>query len=397
MNTPENKKVLIGVTGSIAAYKTIDIAKKFEELGFEIRIVLSKSAENYVSATALRALFPKKVFLHNQEFGEQDDILHITLAKWADCILIAPATANTIAKLSHGLADCLLSNIWLASTAKKIIAPAMNMVMLENIATQQNLENLVNKGVSIVSPEFGKQACGDVGYGRLANVNQIVDTVKYIDIEKIFLGKTFVITAGGTREKLDPVRYLSNYSSGKMGFALAKIASLMGAKVHLISTVNFEEPIPSISIHKVESAKEMMHASLKFASHADYFIGAAAVSDYSPKLISSQKIKKTQETIELELIKNLDIIKEVKAKFPKIKVIGFAAETENFETHALQKLKTKNIEAIALNDVSDGKAFGEDYNALKVFTKSGNKFEIEKDTKENIAILLLNSLLAQNL
>lgn len=396
MNAHANKKILIGVCGSIAAYKTIDIAKKFEELGFEIKIVLSKSAENYVSVNTFRALFPKKIFLHDQEFGEQDDILHITLAKWADCILIAPATANTIAKLSHGLADCLLSNIWLASTAKKIIAPAMNMAMLENITTQQNLENLTNKGVSIISPEFGKQACGDVGPGRLANVNQIVDTVKYIDIEKIFLGKTFVITAGGTREKLDPVRYLSNYSSGKMGFALAKIASLMGANVHLVTTVNFEDMPSSISIHKVESANEMLDASLKLASHADYFIGAAAVSDYCPNLTHAQKIKKTQENIQLELIKTPDIIKEIKAKFPTTKVIGFAAETENFETHALQKLQNKNIDAIALNDVSDGKVFGQDYNALKVFTKSGNKFEIEKDTKENVAILLLNSLLAQN-
>lgn len=392
MNSKKIRKILIAVTGSIAAYKVVDIAKSLEELGYELKIVLSKSAENYVSTTTLRALFPKKIFSHNQEFGEQDDILHITLAKWADCILIAPATANTIAKLSYGLADCLLSNIWLASTAKKIIAPAMNMVMLENIATQQNLENLTNKGVSIVSPEFGMQACGDVGYGRLANVNQILDAVKYIDIEKIFLGKILVITAGGTREKLDPVRYLSNYSSGKMGFALAKIAAHMGAKVHIISTVNFEDLTPSVSVHKVESAKEMLDSSLKLAAHADYFIGAAAVSDYAPKIMSMQKIKKTQESINVECVKNPDIIKEVKAKFPKVKVVGFAAETEYFEAHALQKLSTKNIDAIALNDVSDGKVFGEDHNALKVFTKSGNKFEIERDTKENVAVKLLSLL-----
>ena len=385
-------KILIGVCGSIAAYKAIDIAKKFEELGFAIKIVLSKSAENYVSENTLRALFPKKVFLHNQEFGDSDDILHITLAKWADYILVAPATANTIAKLSCGLADCLLSNIWLACTAKKIIAPAMNMTMLENITTQQNLKNLIKQNITVILPEFGKQACGDVGLGRLANINQIIDAVKYIDISCNLIGKTIVITAGGTREKIDPVRYISNYSSGKMGLALAKIAGLMGAKVHLITTVDFDNVAPSVSIHKIESAQEMLKESLKLAENSDYFVGAAAVSDYTPKMRSSQKIKKTQENLEFELVKTPDIIKEVKAKFPKITVVGFAAETENFEANALKKLKTKTFDFIALNDVSNGNVFGQDYNALKVFHQDGTMFEIARDTKENVALQLLSLL-----
>lgn len=377
--------IVIGVTGSIAAYKSIELAKLLIENGFEIKIILSASAADFVSPLTLRSLFPGKVYLYNDDLEENDEMLHINLAKAAEMILIAPASANIIGKIANGLADCLLSTICLASEAPILLAPAMNKVMWENKFVQDN----ISKFNYIIGPSSGIQACGDIGFGRMSEPHEILEYIKNFNIKKIFNNQKIIITAGPTHEKIDPVRYISNYGSGKMGYALAKIANKMGAEVTLISGPTILEAPIGVNLIKVESSNEMYEASIEAAKNCDIFIGAAAVADYSLIEYSKQKIKKTDKNLNLILKENLDIIASIKKKYQDIFVVGFAAETNDFLKYGLAKLESKNLDMIAINDVSNGKVFGKDYNELHVITKGKDENIIPKNTKDQVAKELL--------
>lgn len=381
-------KIIIGITGSIAAYKAIDLAKLLIDEGFEIEIILSKSAADFISPLTLRSLFPGKIHLWDEALGKRDEMLHITLAKAADLVLIAPASANMISKLANAQASCLLSTICLATKAPILLAPAMNKVMWENELVQAN----VQKFKYIIGPARGMQACGDDGFGRMVEPVDIVEYIKAFNIKKILHGKKIVITAGPTIEPIDPVRFISNYSSGKMGYALAKAAQNMGAEVTLISGPTSLTPPNMVRRVNVLSAEDMLQASLDHAKNSDIFIGVAAVADYTPKVYAKEKIKKTSGDLSLELKYNPDIITIIKEKFPEVFVVGFAAETENFNEYGLKKLNDKNLDMIAINDVSYGKAFGHDSNELHVITKDKKYYFIERATKNKIAHQLLGLL-----
>lgn len=378
-------KIIIGVTGSIAAYKTIDLAKLLIEDGFEIEIILSKSAADFVSPLTLRSLFPGKVYLWDETLGKGDEMLHIALAKAADLVLIAPASANMISKLANAQASCLLSTICLATKAPILLAPAMNKAMWENEFVQDNIKKLKH----IIGPAEGMQACGDEGLGRMVEPNKIVEYIKFFNTDKILQGKKIVITAGPTVEPIDPVRFLSNYSSGKMGYALAREAQNMGAEVTLISGPTSLITPSMVNKIDVMSANDMMQASLNHAKNSDIFIGTAAVADYTPNVYTQEKIKKASGDLVLKLKYNPDIITIIKKEFPKVFVVGFAAETNNFNDYGLKKLDNKNLDMIAINDVSGGKAFGHDYNELHVVAKDKKYHFIEQSTKDEIAHQLL--------
>lgn len=378
-------KIIIGITGSVAAYKSIEIAKLLLENSFEIEVVLSKSAAEFVSPLTLRSLFPGKIYLWDDALGKNDEMLHISLAKSADLIIIAPASANMISKLVNAQADCLLTTLCLASKAPIIVAPAMNKIMWENEFVRANVAKLKY----IIGPASGQQACGDNGFGRMVEPSEIVEYIKSFFVKKILQNKRIVITAGPTLESIDPVRFISNYSSGKMGYALAKKAQDMGAEVTLISGPT---SIPSVKVTNfisVESTHEMLQASLDYAKNCDIFIGAAAVSDYTPQIFTKEKIKKNSDTLSLSLKKNPDIIATIKQEFSNIFVVGFAAETNNLEDYGLKKLKDKNIDMIAINDVSENKVFGQEFNELHVINSDKQRSLIKRAPKEEVASQLL--------
>jgi phosphopantothenoylcysteine decarboxylase/phosphopantothenate--cysteine ligase len=325
-------------------------------------------------------------------------MLHITLAKSANLILIAPASANIIAKLSHASADCLLSTLCLATEAQIIVCPAMNKIMWDNTLVQKNIAVLKKTGMHIVGPVHGEQACGDIGFGRMIDPTEIIKYCQNLTLPKIsqvLQGKKIIITAGPTREKIDPVRFLSNHSSGKMGYAIAQVAYFMGAEVVLITGPTALAKPSYIKIIQVESCEEMLAAVKSVANQADIFIGCAAVADYKPKNTSDQKIKKQHNKLTLELLKNTDIISNIKNSYPKLFCVGFAAETDHIRENGLIKLKQKNLDMIAINDVSQGQVFDQDTNELHVFIKNQEYHHIRRDCKNIIAEYLLK-IIAQN-
>jgi phosphopantothenoylcysteine decarboxylase/phosphopantothenate--cysteine ligase len=377
--------ILLGVSGSIAAYKSIELAKLLLEHNFDIEIVLSRSAAEFVSPLTLRSIFPGKVYLHDDLLGERDKMLHISLAKAADLVLIAPASANMIAKIANGYADCLLSNICLATQVPIIIAPAMNKIMWENKLVQENIDKLEY----IIGPASGVQACGDVGLGRMLEPVEILKQIKNFYLDKIFEGKKILITAGPTVENIDPVRFISNHSSGKMGYAIAETALKMGAEVTLISGPTALKIPSGVNFIQVTSADEMLKASIEHAPNSDIFISTAAVTDYKVEKTLTHKLKKKSEILHLSLTPNPDILKHIKQNFPQIFAVGFAAETNNFEEYGLKKLNDKKLDMIAINDVSNGKVFGQNFNELHIITKDKKQHFLAKTTKKQISQQLL--------
>lgn len=377
--------IILGISGSIAAYKSIDLAKSFIEKGYDVKIVLSSSAEDFISPLSLRSLFPNKVYLHNEALGPQDEMLHISLAKEADLILIAPASANTIAKLANGYADCLLSTICLASEAPIMLAPAMNKIMWENKFVQNNIAKFKH----IIGPASGKQACGDDGFGRMLEPEEIIEHVQNFYTYKSLQNKKIIITAGPTIERIDPVRFISNDSSGKMGYALAKMALRMGADVTLISGPCALTPPNGVNLVKVTSANEMLEATLEHAKNQDILIASAAVADYKPMTYEEDKLKKLSKNLNIQMTLNPDILASIKQKFPHIFAVGFAAETSNFKEYGIKKITDKKIDMIAINDVSNDQVFGKDHNELHVITKDKKEHFIKRNTKDNIAQSLL--------
>jgi phosphopantothenoylcysteine decarboxylase/phosphopantothenate--cysteine ligase len=401
------KRILLGISGGIAAYKAADLVRRLKDRGAEVRVILTPAASEFITPLTLQALSGNPVGQSLLDPAAEAAMGHIELARWADLILVAPASADVIARITHGMANDLLTTCILACAAPLAVAPAMNQQMYKNIATQNNLATLISREIHILGPAAGEQACGDVGPGRMLEPLQIVDAV--IDIfantaqasaenAKPLAGSSFVITAGPTREAIDPVRFISNHSSGKMGFALAQAAADLGATVTLISgPVQLTTP-QGVRRIDVVTAEEMHQAALNEAQNHHIFIGCAAVADYRVAEVSTQKIKKTDDTddMQLRLVKNPDIIASVAALTQNRPfTVGFAAETEQVEHYARLKLAKKNLNLICANDVSvPNQGFNADQNALTVFSAT-QVFQLPLQSKTALSNALISLIYEQ--
>ena len=385
MNTLMNKRIILGVSGSIAAYKSPDIVRRLQDLGAEVRVILTSGGREFVSERSLQTVSKNKVHDNLWDSEAELSMGHIELAKWADVVIIAPASANTIAKLCHGKADDLLSTVILATSASVMVAPSMNQQMYASLAMKDNLKLLQKRGVRIIDPGFGEQACGDVGEGRLAEVSEIARQTAELFQNNTLGGKRVLITVGSTIEAIDPVRFLSNHSSGKMGMALAYASIQAGAETTLvIGSISVDVEKRSKTIF-VTSANEMHEAVMANIHDQDLFISCAAVADYRPTKVSPNKIKKTSNEKTIELVANKDILSDVCQLKDKPICIGFAAETENYLNNANQKLKNKNCDAIILNDVSNSEiGLKSDDNEVYFITRNGSE-KINKNSKRIIA------------
>ena len=372
-----DKKILIGITGGIAAYKTIELIRLLKTARAEVRVAMTPAAEAFVTPLTLQAISGNAVSTSLLDPQAELAMGHIELAKWADLVVIAPATADFIARLRIGMGNDLLSTICLATASPILLAPAMNQQMYKRSIVQENLQNLTEQGVSIIGPNAGFQACGDVGKGRMSEPSEIFQAIEdHFSQSQDLADLSVVITAGPTREAIDPVRYLSNHSSGKMGFAIAEAFAKRGAKVTLIAgPVNLATP-QNVSRIDVISAQQMAEQAVGFAQKNAIFIGCAAVADYRVEQVAEQKIKKTDDNDELtlKLVKNPDIIATV-AHLNENRpfVVGFAAETQNVADYAKDKLQRKILDLICANDVSGGQVFGQDQNTLHLFWQNGEK------------------------
>ncbi len=386
--TLQNKHILIGITGGIAAYKICTLIRDFKKSGAEVKVICTPNSLNFVTKLTLQNLSQNEVYI--QEFDVKNwKPEHISLADWADIMLIAPATANTISKIAQGIADNLLTSVACAFSKKIIIAPAMNVNMWNNPSVQANLKTLHKRGIEYLPPENGFLACGYVAKGRLCSLEKIYNAVEEaLNYSDSLKGKKVVITSGGTIEEIDPVRYISNYSSGKMGLALAKSAYDMGAEVVLISTKDFDCPFKLV---KVKSALDMQKAVVEEYNSTDYIIMAAAVADYRIKNFSKQKIKKgLEETITLEFVKNPDILAELSNKKSENEIkpiiVGFCAESENLIENAREKIARKGCDYLVANDISRKDiGFGSDENEVTILNKNGEIKKLEKASKNVIA------------
>ena len=423
------KNILLGITGGIAAYKSASFARLLIKNGYDVRVIMTASAQAFITPLTLQALTGNPVHIDLLDETAELGMGHIELAKWADLLIIAPATANTIAKLAMGIADDLLTTVCLATTAPILVAPAMNQQMWQHPSVKLNLQTLTDYDYEIIQPASGEQACGDIGEGRLPEPEQLLEYVQYFIARQVtpqvLAGKNVTITAGPTIEAIDPVRYLSNHSTGKMGFALAKACRNAGARVTLI--VGGKVPLPTpLLVNRIDvlSAEEMLMTARQCASDdicechhhdhhhdhhdhhhhdhdefgndievepsstaTDIFIATAAVADYRTRDVVPQKIKKTQEQMSLDLVKNPDILATIAKEFPEVFVVGFAAETQDIEKYARGKLDAKNLDMIACNDVSRTDiGFGSDDNAMTVFFRDkAAGVTLEKASKDKIA------------
>jgi phosphopantothenoylcysteine decarboxylase/phosphopantothenate--cysteine ligase len=389
-NLLKNKKILLGITGSIAAYKSAELVRLLKNLGAEVRVVMSSGASSFITAMTLQVLSGHSVYQTLLNTENEAAMSHIDLARWADLIVIAPATAHFLAKLAIGFADDLLSTLCLASSTSILIAPAMNTYMWENSATQANVSLLLQRGIHFISPAMGSQACGEVGIGRMEEPSNIVTQISdFINNSLRLKDKTIIITAGATQEAIDPVRYISNHSSGKMGYALAEAAERAGAQVILISAPTALDCPYNVKRVDVISTQQMLKAVMQHISTCDVFIATAAVADYRLQTIHEHKIKKTSESLSLELIRNPDILNTVsQLKSPPI-TVGFAAETDNLIEYAKQKLHAKKLDMIVANWVGQNRGFQSDYNELTVITPDNIQL-LPYATKKELAKTLIN-------
>lgn len=387
MKSLANKNILLGVTGGIAAYKSAEIVRHLKKSGASVRVVMTRSAEEFITPLTLQALSGNRVSTELLDAEAEAAMGHIELAKWADGILIAPATANTIARLSSGRGDDLLSTVTLAFDGPISVAPAMNQAMWRDERTQENLKKLIDQDFGICGPGSGEQACGDVGLGRMLEPLDIINMFSLSFNEGTLSGKKILITAGPTQEPIDPVRFITNRSSGKMGYSLVEAALESGANVTLISgPVNIEPP-SNCNFVSIKTAKEMYDAVMHHISGMDVYIGTAAVSDYSPAKASDSKIKKdgSSSPMVLELKENQDILKSVSELDQRPYVVGFAAETNDLIKNAEKKLSNKNLDLIIANDVSNKEiGFDSDDNEVTLITEK-DKYLIERQNKRKVS------------
>ena len=385
-----HKRVVLGVSGGIAAYKSADLVRRLRDAGAEVQVVMTAAAQQFITPLTMQALSGNPVHTELLNADAEAGMGHIALARWADLVVIAPASADVMARLAQGTANDLLTTLWLATRAKRAVAPAMNQQMWAAQVTQENVATLQAHGVTVFQPASGLQACGDVGAGRMLEAIELAQQCANLFQTGLLTGKRVVITAGPTREALDPVRYISNHSSGKMGFSLAEACIEAGAQVTLISgPVHIATP-DRVQQIKVISALEMLAASQEaVALGCDIFIATAAVADYRPANIAEQKIKKVGDVISIELVKNPDIVATIAQLPNKPFMLGFAAETERVEDYARAKLHAKKLDMIACNDVSRTDiGFQSDDNAMMVFWHNGMK-HLEKAPKAHIARTLV--------
>jgi len=391
----KNKTVVIGVSGGIAVYKTLDVISRLRKLGVNVKVIMTKSATEFVTPLSFQSLSQNYVVCDMFEEPKTWDVEHISLAKAADVFLIAPATANVIGKIANGIADDMLTTTVMATKGKVLIAPAMNTNMYENPIVQRNISILKDLGYSFVDPESGRLACGDTGKGKLASPETIVEeVVKLLSVEKDLKGKSIVITAGPTVESLDPMRYITNRSTGKMGYSIAKKAIERGADVTLITgPTNLTPPQNLKKLIKIESAEDMYNAVVENLDENQVIIKSAAVADYKPKTYSDKKIKKSDDDLVISLDRNKDIAYEIgKIKKDKI-LVGFAAETNDLIENAKGKIKKKNLDFIVANDLTkEGAGFGVDTNIVKIIDKNGDITEYPKMQKEEVANVILDKV-----
>lgn len=365
------KKILLGVCGGVSAYKSAYLVRELTRLDAEVKVVMTKSAQRFVSPLLMQALSGNEVRTDLFDAQAERAMGHIELARWADYLVIAPASANCLAKMAQGIADDLLSTLYLVAEVPIIVCPAMNRSMWAHPATKANCELLQDRGVIFVGPEEGSQACGEQGLGRVSEAEQIISALRLYEVHQLLAGKKVLVTAGPTREPLDPVRYLSNYSSGKMGYAMAEAAAIAGAQVTLISGPCDLQASSGIKLIKVESAQEMLDAVMQEMQAGSIFIGAAAVADYQIQSPAVEKIKKIDhEELKLKLVKNPDILSRVVETAKASFVIGFAAETSDVVRYATEKLNRKKLDMIVANSVGKGLGFESDENQVTLITKN---------------------------
>jgi len=393
----QQKRIVLGITGGIAAYKSAELVRRLCEQGAEVRVVMTEAATRFITPLTLQALSGHPVHVDLFEAEAQNGMGHIELARWADLLLIAPATAHCLAKLAHGLADDLLSTLALATQAKVALAPAMNQAMYSHPATQANLALLQSRGVQLFGPGVGSQACGEVGSGRMLEPDEIVQLAASSFAPQVLAGLRVLITAGPTQESIDPVRYISNHSSGKMGFALAQAAAQAGAQVTLVAgPVHLPTPA-AVQRVDVKSAREML-AACEAAMPCDVLIAAAAVADYHPQTVAQHKLKKNPqnpEGLQLQLICNPDILATLAGRTDRPFCVGFAAETDNLLEHAASKLHGKNLDLIVANDVRRSDiGFNSEDNAVTVIDRSGQQIRLDKAHKSDIARKLIDLIAA---
>lgn len=380
--------IVIGVTGGIAAYKAVDLTSKLIQKGYQVKVVLTDNAQEFITPLAFQAIGRNHVY--TDTFKEEDPsvISHINIGEWADLIVVAPVTANTISKFANGIYDNMLLNTLAANTKPVIMAPAMNVHMYNQPAVQRNIKQLISGGYQFLDAESGFLACGYNAKGRMANVPDIVDYIEtFLQKSQVLSGKKVLVTAGPTREPLDPIRYLTNHSSGKMGYSIARAFKARGAEVTLISGPVELTPPPGVEVVDVESADEMLTEVKKYMHH-DIGVFTAAVSDYKPQAYSEHKMKKTEDVddLSIQLSKTPDILKYTGVHNKDMYVVGFAAETRDVHQYAKDKLKKKNADCIIMNDVSD-KSVGmnSDENEVTMIFKSGSDVHFEKNDKEKLA------------
>ncbi|GAB6990507.1 bifunctional phosphopantothenoylcysteine decarboxylase/phosphopantothenate--cysteine ligase CoaBC [Paenibacillus pini] len=389
------KTIVLGVTGGIAAYKAASLCSKLVQRGADVHVIMTSSAKQFITELTLQSLSKNPVYSDTFDERDPEVVSHIRLADVADLVLIAPATANMIAKMAHGLADDMLSTTLLATMAPVMVAPAMNVHMYGHPAVVHNMRTLEARGVMMIEPGEGLLACGYVGKGRLEEPETIVEVVeRYFanqqTVPRLLAGKKVIVTAGGTIERIDPVRYITNDSSGKMGFAIAEVAKEMGAEVHLVHAHTDVAPPAGINTIAVQSADDMYKAVLSLWEDSDLVVKAAAVADYRPASPAASKMKKSGETMKLELVKTVDILEQLgKAKTSQF-LIGFAAETNDVERYAKEKLQRKNCDLLVANDVTvEGAGFRSDTNIVQVFDKHGLVEQMPVLTKHEVAKRLL--------
>ncbi|WJT06746.1 bifunctional phosphopantothenoylcysteine decarboxylase/phosphopantothenate--cysteine ligase CoaBC [Vibrio harveyi] len=395
MQTLAGKKILLGISGGIAAYKCAELTRRLIERGAQVQVVMTKAAKEFITPLTMQAVSGRPVSDSLLDPAAEASMGHIELAKWADLVLLAPATADLIARMSAGMGNDLLTTLVLATDSPIAVSPAMNQQMYRNVATQENIATLARRGMHIWGPAAGEQACGDIGPGRMLEPMQLVGLCEQFFQPKLLAGKSVLITAGPTREAIDPVRYISNHSSGKMGFALANAAAQLGAKVTLISgPVSLNTPAGVERIN-VASAQEMHAAVTTHAPNHDAFISCAAVADYRPENVASQKLKKTEnnDQMTINMVKNPDIVATV-ANMTEQRpfMVGFAAETNDVATYARGKLVKKNLDMICANDVSvEGQGFNSNDNAITLFWSQG-ELALALESKEALSFKILEKM-----
>lgn len=390
----QGKKIVLGVTGGIAVYKAVDLVSRLRKAGCEVRVVMTEHAQQFVTPLTFKEISGNAVATSMWNANQEFNVEHIALANWAEAFLVAPATANILAKMACGIADDLLSTTLLAAQAPIVVCPAMNTGMYQNPATQENIAKLQERGVTVMPPAVGHLACGTSGPGRLPEPQQIVEFMSafFAGREGDLRGLRVLVTAAGTREPIDPVRYVGNRSSGKMGYAVAQMAAERGADVLLISGPSALATPPNVRVVNVETTNEMLEACLAAYGDVDIVIKAAAVADYRPRDVADQKIKKkTDDALTVVMDKNPDILKTLGAKKEQQVLVGFAAETQNLLANAREKVVKKNLDMIVANDVTAaGAGFNSDTNIVKFLFANGDVRELEQMPKVDVANRILD-------